>query len=108
MLELPIQLVGAFRIPFIGTVLTLLGPNGARLLTRGLVDEPFVNLELHGIDFLDRGDVPQPLHATQPDLLVPVARKLRALGAALETLRSHGYTFVRLDEGARALARGRA
>ena len=83
--------------------MTLLGSIGARLLTRGLLDTPFVNLELHGIDFLDARDVPPRLLAVQPDLRVPVTRKLQALGAALETLRSHGYAFLRLDEAARAL-----
>src|SRR5699024_2240837 len=48
MLEFPIQVVGPLRLPFIGTSLTLLGPSGARLLTRKLVGLPFVNLELHG------------------------------------------------------------
>jgi hypothetical protein len=103
-LELPIQVVGPFRLPFIGTSLTLLGPSGARLLTRGLVGVPFVNLELHGIDFLEACDVPKPLLAVQPDLRVPLARKLKALGAVLETLRSHGYSARRLDEAARIFA----
>ena len=101
MLELPIQVVGPLRLPFIGTSLTLLGPSGARLLTRSLVGVPFVNLELHGIDFLDACDVPKPLLAVQPDLRVPFARKMNALGAVLETLRAHGYSFLRLDETAR-------
>lgn len=99
-LELPIQVVGPLRLPFIGTSLTLLGPSGARLLSRGLVELPFVNLELHGIDFLEAIDVPKPLLAVQPDLRVPFARKLRALTAVLNTLRSHGYSAVRLDEAA--------
>ncbi len=103
-LELPIQVAGPLRLPFIGTSLTLLGPRGARLLTRSLLGVPFVNLELHGIDFLDAHDVPQLLLASQPDLRVPVARKLRAFDAALEILRSQGYAFVRLDEAARTWA----
>jgi hypothetical protein len=99
-LELPIQVAGPLRLPFIGTSLTLLGPSSARLLTRGLVGIPFVNLELHGIDFLEACDVPKPLLAVQPDLRVPLARKLKALGAVLETLRAHGYGLLRLDEAA--------
>jgi hypothetical protein len=100
MLELPIQVVGPLRLPFIGTSLTLLGPRGASLLTRGLIGVPFVNLELHGIDFLEACDVPRPLLAVQPDLRVSLTRKLDAFGSALETLRVHGYTQVRLDEAA--------
>jgi hypothetical protein len=103
--ELPIQVVGPLRLPFIGTSLTLLGPSGARLLTRGLLGVPFVNLELHGIDFLEACDVPKPLLAVQPDLRVPLARKLNALSAVLETLRSHGYALLRLDEAARRFRR---
>jgi hypothetical protein len=104
MLELPIQVAGPLRLPFIGTSLTLLGPSGARLLTRGLVGVPFVNLELHGIDFLEACDVPKPLLAVQPDLRVPLARKLDTLGAVLATLHSHGYALLRLDEAARTFA----
>lgn len=103
LLELPIQVAGPLRLPFIGTMLTLLGPRGAQLLTRSLLGLPFVNLELHGLDFLDSHDVPLPLLGVQPDLRVPVARKLQALEAALQTLRSHGYTFARLDEAALAM-----
>jgi hypothetical protein len=62
---------------------------------------PFINLELHGIDFLEAGDVPRSLLAVQPDLRVPLTRKLEALSAVLETLRGHRYSFLRLDEAAR-------
>ena len=103
-LELPIQVVGPLRLPFIGTSLTLLGPTGARLLTRGLLGLPFVNLELHGIDFLEARDVPNALRAVQPDLHVPLSRKLETLAGVLKTLRSHGYAFFRMAEGADTLA----
>lgn len=104
LLELPIQVAGPLRFPFIGTALTLLGASAARLLTRSLLGVPLVNLELHGLDFLDRRDVPAELHAVQPDLRVPLAKKLEALGAVLELLRAQGYAMVRLDEAARAFA----
>ena len=104
MLELPIQVAGPLRLPFIGTSLTLLGPGGARLLTRGLIGVPFVNLELHGIDCLEACDVPEPLLAVQPDLRIPLARKLDTLSAVLKTLRSNGYAPLRLDEAARIFA----
>ena len=106
MLELPIQVVGPLRLPFIGTSLTLLGPTGARLLTRGLLGVPFVNLELHGIDFLEARDVPKALRTVQPDLRVSLARKLETFANVLSTLRSHGYAFLRMDEGAEAIANG--
>ena len=104
LLELPIQVAGPLRMPFIGTTLSLLGPSGARLLARSLIGAPFVNLELHGLDFLEARDVPPALQSAQPDLRVPLARKLDALAAVLELLRKHGYAAVRLDEAARAFS----
>jgi hypothetical protein len=105
LLELPIQVVGPLRLPFIGTALTLLGPRGARWLTRALVGVPFVNLELHGIDFLEASEVPKALSAVQPDLRVPLVRKLQVFQTVLNTLRTEGYAAVRLDEAARIFAR---
>jgi peptidoglycan/xylan/chitin deacetylase (PgdA/CDA1 family) len=44
-LEIPIQVTRRARLPFIGTALTMAGPLGARMLARGVLGEPFVNLE---------------------------------------------------------------
>jgi peptidoglycan-N-acetylglucosamine deacetylase len=104
LLELPIQVAGPLRLPFIGTLLTLLGARAARLVTRTVLGQPLVNLELHGIDFLDAKDVPGELGRVQPDLKVAWARKREALSAVLELLRASGYAFVRLDEAARAFS----
>jgi peptidoglycan/xylan/chitin deacetylase (PgdA/CDA1 family) len=101
-LELPIQVTRGPRLPFFGTAITLAGPARARLLTRLVVGEPLVNLELHGIDVLDDGDGLSALRGHQPDVTVPHARKIEALGAVVETLRAAGYGFVRLEEAARA------
>ena len=103
-LELPIQVTRGLRLPFIGTTLTMAGPKGARGLTRMVVGEPLVNLELHGVDVLDERDGLENLAPHQRDLKVPVARKLESLAAVVETLREAGYTFVRLDQAARAFA----
>lgn len=104
LLELPIQVAGPLRMPFIGTSLAMLGPSAARLLARSLLGAPLVNLELHGLDFLDARDVPEALVGVQPDLRIPLPRKLETLSAVLELLRSHGYAVVRLDEAARAFS----
>jgi hypothetical protein len=104
LLELPIQVAGPLRLPFIGTALSLLGPSAARLLGRSLLGVPLVNLELHGIDFLDDKDVPAALRPLQPDLRVPVARKEETFAAVLDLFRKHSYTCVRLDEAAAAFA----
>lgn len=102
LLELPIQVAGPLRAPFIGTALSLLGPRAARLLTLSVIGAPFVNLELHGIDFLDDRDVPAPVVAVQPDVRIPVARKLETFGAVVTMLRKHSYATLRLDEAASA------
>lgn len=104
LLELPIQVTRGPRLPFIGTTLTLAGAARARWLTRLVVGEPLVNLELHGIDVLDAGDDLEALRPHQVDVRVPVAAKLEALGAVVETLKVAGYSFVRLDEAARQFA----
>jgi hypothetical protein len=89
------------RLPFIGTSLTLAGPDAARLLARLVVGEPLVNLELHGLDALGRTDGLEHLEKVQPDLKLFPQRKLEALSAVVELLRRQGYSFVRLDEAAR-------
>lgn len=104
-LELPIQVTRKSRLPFIGTALTMAGPFGARLLAQGVVGEPFVNLELHGIDALDHRDGLEDLAKHQRDLRIPWHKKLDAIEAAVTLLRGKGYACVRMDElGARARA----
>jgi len=103
--EIPIQVTRRTRLPFIGTSLTMAGSFGARLLARGVLGEPFVNLELHGLDALDSRDGLEDLQRSQPDLRRPWSKKLEAIGAAVDLLRDHGYRCVRLDElAARAAA----
>lgn len=104
LLELPIQVVGPLRAPFIGTALSLLGPSAARLLARGLLGAPLINLELHGIDFLDSRDMSQSMGAVQPDVRVPLQRKLETFKSVIELIRKAGYSLVRLDAAARAFA----
>jgi peptidoglycan/xylan/chitin deacetylase (PgdA/CDA1 family) len=105
-LEVPIQVTRKARLPFIGTALTLAGPLGARLLTRGVLGEPFVNLELHGIDALDERDGLSELARHQPDLRIPWAKKLDAIDAAVSLLLEKGYASVRMDELASAARAG--
>jgi hypothetical protein len=100
LLELPIQVTRRLRLPYIGTTLMMAGPDGARALTRGVIGEPLVNLELHGIDVLDATDGLEDLARNQRDVRVPLARKEAVLGAVVEDLRRAGYAFVTLDEAA--------
>ena len=101
-LELPIQVTPGARLPFIGTALVLAGADGARLLTRSLLGETFVNLELHGIDFLGADDGFGELASHQPDAKLPLTRKLAALTATVELLKEKGASFALLAEAADA------
>jgi len=100
LVELPVQVTRGLRLPFIGTTLTLAGATRARWLTRAVLGEPLVNLELHGIDVLDAADGLEALRGHQPDVRVPHGEKIAALAAVVETLKRGGYSFVRLDEAA--------
>ncbi len=102
---IPIQVTKRARLPFIGTALTLAGPVGARLLAHGVLGEPLVNLELHGIDVVDTDDGLAQLAKHQLDLKIPWSRKLDAIDAAVSVLLQAGYASVRMDELA---ARARA
>ena len=101
MWELPVQVTSVLRLPFIGTSLTIAGPRAARELARGVIGEPLVHLELHGIDVLDAGDGLAGLAKHQQDLNISHRRKLETLTAVVETLRDAGYRFVTLAEAVR-------
>jgi peptidoglycan/xylan/chitin deacetylase (PgdA/CDA1 family) len=103
--EVPIQVTRRARLPFIGTSLTMAGTFGARLLAQGVLGEPFVNLELHGLDALDVNDGLHDLAKHQRDLRIPWTKKLDAIDAAIGVLRGKGYASVRMHELA---ARSRA
>jgi len=102
-LELPIQVTPGLRLPFIGTLLGLLGDRGAAALARQCVGEPLVNLELHAIDFLDASEGAEALLGHQQELRVPVQDRLDAIAAALDVFARAGYAFVRLDEAAQGV-----
>lgn len=99
-IEMPIQVTRGLRLPYIGTFVMLAGPDRARWMTRGVIGEPLINLELHGIDVLDENDGLKDLAPSQRDLRVSVARKEQTLAAVVELLRKEGYSFVTLDEAA--------
>jgi len=106
LLELPIQVTPWLGLPVIGTALTLAGPTLASWLVRQVANQDFVNLELHGVDVLDRQDGLEALARYQPDLRLPVARKLAVLSAVVDVLRARGFRFVRLDQLARSAGAG--
>ncbi len=96
--ELPIAVSGPLRLPFIGTALALAPRPALDGLVRGVARERFVNLELHGVDFLDEGDGLAALGRFQFDLRVPAARKLARLDRAVGALRDARRRFVRLRD----------
>lgn len=107
LLELPIAVTPRLRLPVIGTSVGLVGTFGARRLARSLAGEPIVNLELHGLDFLESADGLEALEPHEPALRVPLVRRLAAFAAFLDELVVAGFELVTLDAAAAALtARG--
>ncbi len=102
--ELPVQVTPWLGLPFFGTSIGLGGAAVARVLARSCAGEPIVNIELHPMDFLDASDGLTPLLGHQPELRVPVARRIDALAAALDVLARAGHAFVTLAEAAGAVA----
>lgn len=104
--EIPIALTRWVRLPFFGTSIGLLarGPLGARKVAyfaRALGDVPSVNLELHGIDFLDDHDGLETLRGLQPGLTIPWTRKAEAYLEVVRSLRGRGYSWLTVQELAR-------
>jgi peptidoglycan-N-acetylglucosamine deacetylase len=106
LIELPIQVTPKLRLPLIGTSIGQMGSLLARRLVRdcALAGDALVNLELHGIDFLDLADGLGHLGDRQPELRTALVKRTATLGAVVAELRELGYRFVRLDEAADALA----
>jgi len=103
--EIPVQVTRRARLPFIGTSLTMAGAMGARLLAQGVLGQPLVNLELHGLDLLDENDGLSELAKRQSDLRIPWPKKLDAIDAAVSLLKRKGYASVRMNELAAEAAR---
>ena len=93
--ELPISTTPVVRAPVIGTSVLAL-PALARM---GAASGHF-NLELHGIDALDRSDVPADIGRKQPCIGLAAKEKLRRLRAIAKALAGEAVT---LSEAARRL-----
>jgi hypothetical protein len=102
-IELPIQVTPFFRLPFIGTTLTLGGPRWARWLARSLLGVRLINLELHAIDLLSVQDGLTELARFQSDLRQTASNKRAALSAAIQQIRDAGYRMVTLASAVRDL-----
>jgi hypothetical protein len=79
--ELPVATLPCLRAPVIGTTVLPLP-----FLARAAFAGGHLNLELHGIDALDRSDVPAEIARSQPGMRMPADRKLQRLRRLLGTL----------------------
>ena len=105
--ELPMAVTPVLRLPVIGTSVVMAPAWARRRLVAAVLDAPFVNLELHGIDLADAaGDgFPGELVARQPDLRHGLAAKRASLEATLLQIRAAGFAFQPLGEVATELER---
>lgn len=105
-IELPMAVTPIARLPVIGTSV-ITAPEWLRhRMVASMLEEGFLNLELHGIDLADAAadEIPPALIARQPDLRRPLAQKLAALDATLRQASASGAHFRRLDAVAASLA----
>ena len=107
LIEAPITVTPALRVPVIGTTLITAPAWLRRRLVAAALRTPLFNLELHGIDLCDAeaDGLPSALIAKQHDLRWPLARKLEALDATLREARAAGATFCTLREALESYGR---
>jgi hypothetical protein len=88
-LELPITVIPGIRFPLIGTSLMMMGAGGYKLIRPVMRRVSFFNLEFHGIDLCDRDEDGISPFLPQPDLKVPIQKKLAAARTAISDLKAH-------------------
>jgi peptidoglycan-N-acetylglucosamine deacetylase len=104
-LELPVSVTRGLRLPVIGTSIIMAPEWLRRSMVGSVLAGGFFNLELHGIDLADAqaDGFPKALIAKQPDLRVPLAKKLEVLDATLRQAEAAGARFMPLLEAAAEL-----
>jgi peptidoglycan/xylan/chitin deacetylase (PgdA/CDA1 family) len=105
-LEMPVTVTPLLRLHVIGTMLVIAPEWLRRRLVASALTTQHFNLELHGIDLADAAEdgYSPALVSRQPDLRVPLARKLAALDATLTEARAVGATFLTLAQAAEHFA----
>jgi peptidoglycan/xylan/chitin deacetylase (PgdA/CDA1 family) len=105
-IELPVTVTPLLRLHVIGTMLVISPEWLRRQLVSSALTTKHFNLELHGIDLADAtaDGISPALVARQPDLRVPLVRKLAALDATLTQARDVGATFTTLAQAAEHFA----
>jgi hypothetical protein len=102
-LEVPMTVTPAARVPFIGTFVVLAPWPFVRAAYARLRGEPFLSLELHAVDLLGTEDgLPPELAGAQPDLGLPGETKRARLREVVEWL-ARDFRLVPLREAARSL-----
>jgi hypothetical protein len=101
-IEMPVTVTPLLRLHVIGTTIVISPEWLRRRLVASALTTKHFNLELHGIDLVDASEdgLSPALVARQPDLRVPLARKLAALDATLSEARKAGATFMTLAKAA--------
>jgi peptidoglycan/xylan/chitin deacetylase (PgdA/CDA1 family) len=98
--ELPISTSPVLRFPFLGTLLSTLPERAFDAVYRSLRRQPFVNLELHGIDLMDASDgAGDLLPSHQRDLRIPAAKKMARLRRLLGRMAAD-FQLVTLHQAA--------
>ena len=105
-IEMPVTVTPFLRLHVIGTMVVISPEWLRRRLVASALTTQHFNLELHGIDLADAvADGISPLLVSrQPDLRVPLARKIAALDATLTEARAAGATFLTLAQAAEHFA----
>ena len=106
LLELPVGVESATRVPFIGTAVLAMPEVLSRTLYQRMASLPFLGFQLHGIDLLDAEDVKLPaLARRQRDLGVPWATKKGRLTRVLRWM-VRDYEVLTLEQAARRFGAG--
>lgn len=94
--EFPITACGPLRLPLIGTFIRPWGL--ARSLIKAAARLDYINLEFHGIDFLDiEMDRLDPALAVEPVLRVPLKERIKAFEEALGCLKKERENILLMD-----------
>lgn len=89
LVELPVSVLPALRVPWIGTLVTALPERINALATLPLRRDPLVVLELHGVDLVDGSDgIPKALLERRADMRLPASTRIARIVAAVRSLGS--------------------
>jgi peptidoglycan-N-acetylglucosamine deacetylase len=99
-IELPISVTPVFRLPVIGTFVSMLPERVVSAAVAALSQEAFFNFEWHALDVLDVTDgIPQKLARQQRDLLIPARLKIARLKKILQSQREREWIPLRIAAG---------